>query len=77
MGLALWEEQVLSTGHLSILLVSSMKNYQDVLPDASFQVPELPGSALRGFKKFNYENLLDLHPDPSRPVISLPLSGGL
>lgn len=48
-----------------------------LLPDASFQVPELPCPGLRGFSKFNSENLLDLHQDPSRPVISLTLPGGL
>lgn len=77
MGLAFWEEQVLSRGHLSILLVLSMKNHQDVLPDASFQVSELPGPALREFRKVNYENLWYLHPAPSRLVISRPLPGGL
>lgn len=71
MGLTLWEEQVFRTGNLSILLAPFMKNYQDLPPVVSFQVPELPGPGLRRFSKFNSENLLDLHRDPSRPVISL------
>lgn len=77
MGLTLWEEQVLRTGNLSILLVPSMKIIRMLPPDASYQVPELPGPGLRGFSKFNSENLLDLHRDPRRPVISLILPGGL
>lgn len=44
MGLALWERQVLNLGQFSILLMPPMKNHQDFLLDASFQVPELPSS---------------------------------
>lgn len=44
MGLAVWEGQVLNLGQLRILLMPPMKNHQDVQLDASFQVPELPGS---------------------------------
>ena len=63
--------------HFSLLLAAPGRNHQEVVLATSFQVPWLPGPALRGFRKFNYENLLDLHADLSRPVISLPPSGGL
>lgn len=44
MGLTLWERQMLNLGQFSVLLMPPMKNHQDFLLDASFQVPELPSS---------------------------------
>lgn len=70
MGMALWEWQVLCMGQLSILLIPPRKiirMYCLMFPSKSQSCL----AALKGFRKFNYENTLDLHLDPRRPVIPL------